>query len=236
MFKNYIYIMKETFFQKSLNRIFQEIYSKNHKVDGKILEFGTNKRSTKKFTNHIKIKDGSEIFYADKIAVNDKEISDNKPDFFIENLEEKLSFKNKSFDNIIIFNVLEHVFEMNNAVSEINRSLTTNGRIIGSTPFLYRIHNAPGDFCRYSDQFIEKILLNNSFSNIEIHNYGFGPFTSSYAIIFDTTKKIPLLNNFILTLAIALDKILSLFVKSDLSKIYPITVCFTAIKIDNNLT
>ena len=31
MFKNYIYMMKETFFKKSLNRIFQELYSKNHK-------------------------------------------------------------------------------------------------------------------------------------------------------------------------------------------------------------
>ena len=229
MFENYIYIMKETFFKKSLNRIFQELYSKNHKINGKILEFGTNKNSSKKFINHLNIKDGSEIFYADKISIDDKKFLNDK-NFFVEDLEKKLSFKDDSFDNIVIFNVLEHVFETKNAVSEISRCLNTNGCIIGSTPFLYRIHNAPGDFSRYSEQFIEKILLNNSFSQINIINYGFGPFTSSYAMIFDITKKIPLINNVILTVSMLLDKILSLFVKSDLSKIYPITICFTAIK------
>jgi len=229
MFKNYIYIMKETFFKKSLNRIFQELYSKNHKIHGKILEFGTNKNSSKKFINHLNIIDGSEIFYADKISIDDEKFLNDK-NFFVEDLEKKLSFKDDSFDNIVIFNVLEHVFEMKNAVSEISRCLNTNGCIIGSTPFLYRIHNAPGDFSRYSEQFIEKILLNNNFSEIKIMNFGSGPFTSSYAMIFDITKKIPLLNNLILTVSMLLDKILSLFVKTDLSKIYPITICFTAIK------
>lgn len=221
--------MKETFFKKSLNRIFQELYSQNHKIYGKILEFGTNKNSSKKFTSHLNIKDKSEIFYADKISIEDEKFLNDK-NFFVEDLEKKLSFKDDSFDNIVIFNVLEHVFEMNNAVSEISRCLNANGFIIGSTPFLYRIHNAPGDFSRYSEQFIEKILLNNNFSEIKIINYGFGPFTSSYAMIFDITKKIPLLNNLILTVSMLLDKILSLFFKSDLSKIYPITICFTAIK------
>ena len=70
--------MKETFFKKSLNRIFQELYSKNHKIHGKILEFGTNKNSSKKFINHLNIKGGSEIFYADKISIDDKKFLDDK--------------------------------------------------------------------------------------------------------------------------------------------------------------
>ena len=106
----------------------------------------------------MNIKDRSEIFYADKISIEDEKFLSDK-NFFVEDLEKKLSFKDNSFDNIVIFNVLEHVFEMNNAVSEISRCLNTNGCIIGSTPFLYRIHNAPGDFTDIQSNLLKKFYL-----------------------------------------------------------------------------
>ena len=80
---------------------------------------------------------------------------------------------------------------IDNAVNEIYRCLDKNGQLIGSVPFIYRVHNAPEDFCRYSDQFIKKILEKNDFKNIKIKTYGYGPFVASYAIMFDYLKFIP---------------------------------------------
>jgi len=53
MINEYIYIMINTFKKKSLNRIFQEIQSKNETAFGKVVEFGVSKNSSKNFTNFI---------------------------------------------------------------------------------------------------------------------------------------------------------------------------------------
>lgn len=222
-FYNLIYIMKLTFQKVSLNRIFQQIFAKKIHADNRIIEFGAYEDSKKNFTNFINIQNKKDIIYADKQNPADDRL-------YKEDLESKLSFEDASFDNVIIFNVLEHVFDINNAIKEIYRCLDKNGKIIGSTPFIHRIHNAPGDYNRYSEQFYEKILKKNNFNDISIEVYGFGPCTACYVIIFDYTKFIPFLNNFILVICIFFDLILNVFIKTSLKKIYPVTICFSARK------
>jgi SAM-dependent methyltransferase len=223
MIKQYLYIMKLTFLRMSLNRIFQQIYSKKKTMEGKIIEFGAYEGSSKNFTGFMKIIGKKDIVYADKIIKKNKGIMS-------EDLENTLSFHDQSFDNVIIFNVLEHVFNINNAIKEIHRCLKKDGFIIGSTPFIHRIHNAPGDFNRYSEQFLNKILIEKNFTDVSVEVYGFGPFTASYVMIFDYTKFIPILNNFILTFCIMVDTFINIFTKTKLKIIYPITICFSAKK------
>jgi SAM-dependent methyltransferase len=215
--------MKWTFLKTSLNRIFQQIFSKDITLDGKIIEFGASKNSSKSFVNFLKIPNKENIFFADK---QDFQNGDTTK----EDLETKLSFKDNSYNNVVIFNVLEHVYNVDNAVKEIYRSLEIEGKIVGSTPFIHRVHYAPEDYNRYSEQFLSKILLKNNFKNISVEAFGYGPFTAAYAIIFDYTKLIPLLNNIILTICILIDKFIGLFTKTDLKKIYPISICFSAKK------
>jgi len=222
-FKNYLYIMVNTFKKKSLNRILQEIYAKDKLVGGYVIEFGAEAGSSKNFTNFIKPKNIKKILYCDKFPKNNETIK--------EDLESKLNLESDSVDNIIIFNVLEHVFDNKNAFLEMNRCLKKNsGNIIGSTPFIHRVHGAPDDYSRYTKQYFEKILDKTNFKNIKVENLGFGTFTSSYVIIFDYLKLIPFLNNIILTCCLILDKFISLIVKTRTKDIYPIAVCFTAEK------
>ena len=221
MIKNYLYIMKHTFLKTSLNRIFQQIYSQTITIEGKTVEFGTYEGSSKNFTNFMNIIRKENIVYADKI------IKDNV-NVISEDLEQRLSFSDESFNNIIVFNVLEHVYDINNALTEIHRCLKKRGLLIGSTPFLHRIHYAPSDYNRYSEQFLNIILQKKKFKDISVEVYGYGPFTASYAMIFDYTKLIPLLNNLILTFCILVDLFLNIFTKTKLKKIYPITICFAA--------
>ncbi len=223
MVKNYLYIMKLTFFKKSLNRIFQQIFSKNIRLDGDIIEFGAKKGSSKNFTNFFDISNKSKIIFADK--QHNQSGESNKED-----LEKKLSFKDSSFDNVIIFNVLEHVYDVDNAIKEIQRCLKPNGKIFASTPFLHRVHYAPEDYNRYSEQFIDKLLSQNNFKDISVEIFGYGPFTAAYALIFDYTKYIPFLNNLILTICILIDFFIDIFTRTELKKLYPISICFSARK------
>ncbi len=215
--------MKLTAMKNSLNRIFQLIYSKKFYLDGKTIEFGASKNSSKNFVNFLNISNREDIVFADKQETNRNESIN-------ENLEGKLSFENSSFNNMIIFNVLEHVYDIDNAVGEIYRCLKKDGKLIGSTPFLHRIHHAPEDYNRYTPQFLKKLLIEKNFDDISVQVFGYGPFTAAYAMIFDYTKFIPLFNNIILTICFLLDKFLGLFIKTDLKEIYPVTICFSATK------
>lgn len=211
--------MKNTLIKKSLNRILQEIYIKNKVSNGFTVEFGAERNSKKNFINLIKKENPIQISFLDKYPKNIDTIEGD--------LEGKLTFQNNSINTAIIFNVLEHIFNIKNALHEINRCLdNNNGKIIGSTPFIHRVHGAPYDYSRYTKKFIEKILVETNFKNIEVENFGFGPFTSAYTMLFDYLKIIPFLNNIVLTFALIFDQIISFFVKTKLKDIYPVAVCF----------
>lgn len=72
-----------------------------------------------------------------------------KPDILgsIENLE---SFADASVDTVFCLEVLEHVQRPHLAVAEIFRILRPGGIVIGSTPFLLGMHDAPGDYFRFT--------------------------------------------------------------------------------------
>ena len=68
-------------------------------------------------------------------------------------------------------------------------------------------------------------------TNVKVFDLGYGPFTACFSIISDYTKIIPLLNILLIIFSISLDKILNLFIKTDLKTIYPIAIFFIAKKI-----
>ena len=84
-----------------------------------------------------------------------------------------INFIIKAF--IIIFNVLEHISNLDYSIKNLYSLLKKNGKIIGSTPFLYRVHGAPKDYNRFTKQYLQKILKENNFKNIKIKELGIGP-------------------------------------------------------------
>ena len=213
---NYIKLL---FSNNSILRVLQKNEFKKYKLSGKCLEFGANHKIRRNFL----YKDSNEykVFYSN---------IDNKNKSFIKiDLIKKLVHK-KKYKNIIIFNVLEHLSEVNIALKNLNLLLDSKGKILGSTPFLYRVHGAPNDYNRFTKSYLQKILKEKKFINIKINEIGLGPFLASFSLLRGFLKYLPIIYQIILTLVIIMDKILFYTMKTDPKKIYPIGYVFSAIK------
>ena len=139
-------------------------------------------------------------------------------------------YTKKKYDNIIIFNVLEHISEIELAIKNLNLLLVPKGQIIGSTPFIYRIHGAPDDYNRFTKTQLQKILKKGNFRNIKIRELGFGPFLACLSLLRGVIKYIPGVYQLLMILVILLDEFLIFMMKTNPKKIYPIGYIFTANK------
>lgn len=72
-------------------------------------------------------------------------------------------FDDKIFDNVICNQVLEHVFNPDKFLKEINRVLRKDGLFLLTVPFLWDEHEKPFDFARYSSFGLKHILNENGF-------------------------------------------------------------------------
>jgi len=213
---NYFKIL---FSNNSILRIFQKEYFKNYELLGDCLEFGANKKLNRNFLDYKSLKYKT-IF---------SNIDNSSKKFVKINIEKKINHK-KKYDNIILFNILEHLSETNKSISNIRLLLKKNGKIIGSTPFLYRVHGAPNDYYRFTKQSLEQILKDNKFKNIEIKELGLGPFLASFSILRGYLKFLPGIYHILLGVVLILDKIIIELSKTIPNKIYPIGYVFSAKK------
>ena len=191
------------------------------KVNGLSLEFGAIDRKNKTFSNFIRRQ--SKFEYSN--------IKPNKKlNIFYSDLTKKLKIKSNKYNNILLFNVLEHLPEYRIALSQINRILKKKGKIIGSTPFIYQIHGAPKDYFRFTKEFFEFELKKQKFNYIKVQYLGNGPFTACYSLIYPYIRFLPIFSHLVLLICFMLDNILQIFIKTDLKEIFPIGIFFNAQK------
>ena len=142
-------------------RIFQVIETENLYLSGKCLEFGASENIKKNFSYFIK---SNNNFDYSNLNIS------TKKNFISIDLRKKFKIKSNKYNNILIYNVLEHIDDSTIAFKEIKRILAKNGKLIGSTPFLYQIHGAPKDFFRFTNSksynFINMLLVRFCFTNI----------------------------------------------------------------------
>lgn len=188
------------------------------KFNGSILDLGS-KKSESNVTNFINSNEN--IKYADKHSNNANDIKID--------LEKNEDLNNIEYENVLLLNVLEHVFNFNNCLNNCYKILTKNGNFYGSTPFFFRIHESPNDYFRYTEQSLIIMLKEAGFKNINIKVIGGGIFLCFYNSMSTILNKIPLLNNILLIFCQILDFIISLFSKN-FNKIYPLGYFFFAEK------
>ena len=215
--KEFFLIMKGISENKSLCRILQNIECQKLSISGNIIEFGADPSSKNNFSKIAINKKIKNLHFSDKHI--------KKSNVINADLNKKISIKKNYYDNVLLFNVMEHLINIENAKKQLKRILKKNGNLIGSTPFLYRFHAAPSDYLRFTKPFLSE-FFKKDFKIKLVKNLGFGPCCLCYSILSDFTKKIPFINFILFPLAFFLDLALSKLIKYQLRDIYPIALFF----------
>jgi len=72
-----------------------------------------------------------------------------------------------TFGMVLLLGVLEHVEEPHKAIAEIHRILKPGGRVLFSSPFVYPLHDYPGDYWRFTDKGLEILFRDFSIDVLE---------------------------------------------------------------------
>lgn len=84
----------------------------------------------------------------------------------------KIPFANQTFDSAFCSEVLEHVFNPEIILPELNRVLKNNARVLISVPFCWNEHEIPYDYARYTSYGLPFLLEKNGFKIIETRKTG----------------------------------------------------------------
>jgi len=95
------------------------------------------------------------------------EVAPDYPEVDVQNLS---GYENECCDIVIVDQILEHVPDPHQAVSEIHRILKPGGICISTTPFLIRLHGYPYDFHRFTADGLKGLF--SAFSDVEVNGWG----------------------------------------------------------------
>lgn len=140
-------------------------------TNSNILDFGCGDSRYKKYINDT----NNYIALDIEISGHDK----NNKNYDVLWDGNKLPFKNKKFELILMTEVLEHVHNVEKTLLEIRRVLKIGGKLLITTPFIWPEHEKPFDFQRYTSFGLKSLMNRLGFSII----YEKKLITNKYAII-----------------------------------------------------
>jgi len=79
----------------------------------------------------------------------------------------RFPFEDAAFDSILCNQVLEHVFNPDVFLGEINRVLKPGGRLLLTVPFVWDEHEQPYDYARYSSFGLQSLLEKQEFKILQ---------------------------------------------------------------------
>lgn len=82
------------------------------------------------------------------IEISGRPSNMKKPDKFFDGIN--IPYENNSFDGVLCTQVLEHVENLEMLLAECNRVVKIGGCFIVSVPFMYREHEQPYDYRRFT--------------------------------------------------------------------------------------
>jgi len=166
-------IIRQLAKKKSLLRSLMNLEAGNYSVGGRVLDLGGGISPT--YFNFLKKERGTEILNLD--------LKNNEDEGRIDFEKDNLPFTNDTIDNVLAFNLLEHIYNYRHLVSEVVRVLKTGGRMLGFVPFMINYHPDPSDYFRYTREALQKIFAETGFREMKIKAIGLGPLAVNFNIL-----------------------------------------------------
>jgi SAM-dependent methyltransferase len=143
-------------------------------ASGDLLDLGCGNKPYEAWYNPLtKTQTGCDVIQSDK----------NRVDVIC--LASKLAFEENKFDTILTTQVLEHVYEQREMLSEAYRVLKNNGTIILTVPFTWELHEEPYDFYRITKHGLKELFERAGFEIVYIKANG-GKWAAMFQMFINT--------------------------------------------------
>lgn len=157
-------LIKQTFQGKSIYRILFNWQVQQHcqNLAGFCLDLASGQQAS--YIQYWSFSQGAKLVKTD---YNESK----KPDLKID-LNQSLSFKDNSIDNVFLFNAIYIIKQPAKLLKEIQRILKKQGQLFIASPFIFNEAKEPDDFQRLTSQGLAKLLAESGFEDFEIIPFG----------------------------------------------------------------
>jgi SAM-dependent methyltransferase len=136
---------------------------KHHLEGGRLMDFGC---GSKPYKNIIDVKEYIGVDFDGEGHSHENE----QIDVFYDG--KTIPFPDNHFDAVLTTEVMEHVFEPDATLKEINRVMKPGAKILITCPFVFIEHEVPVDYARYTHFALKHLLEKNGFEVLVLDKAG----------------------------------------------------------------
>ena len=144
------------------NGIYQSILEESPAIKGDVLDVGCGSKPYESLFSNADSYIGVDV----EVSGHDHSVCESRVDVFYDG--KVLPFVDAQFDSVVCFEVLEHVFNVDELLREMRRVLKPDGLLLLSVPFAWNEHEAPYDFARYTSFGLTHLLERNGFKVLRL--------------------------------------------------------------------
>ena len=145
------------------NRLLKAIRGQAVRFSGRLLDFGC---GIKPYESLFTVEEYIGVDYAGEGETYSKE----RADFLYDG--KTLPFTDNYFDGIFTTEVVEHIFNLERIIPELQRVLKPGGELLLTCPFAMPEHEVPADFARYTSFAIQDLFRRNGFEVVHYEKTG----------------------------------------------------------------
>jgi len=164
-------IVREIRAGKSITRALMNQSVRGHVLTGRVLDVGSHRPAS--YVDRMTWQEPLEL---ERVDLCFPEGSPGHVDLE----RDPLPHPDASFDQVLVFNLLEHVYNHGHVLCEARRVLKDGGQLLGFVPFLAKYHPDPHDYFRYTREALTRMLANAGFSDVLVEDVGRGPFAANF--------------------------------------------------------